>query len=699
MKKTQSFLWILAITILLLFSTNTIKANEINNIRLTEDTALTIAKNNNEVSAWLNTTSGELWRIDFDNFYWYIVFDSKIDDSFLHVTIDDPTEEIISINYSEFSHRWDYSYDEALLVTAREFFDEILADANYTTLNFEYNIWYSGVANYLEIDGWYYSNEFDAYMRGIMKFNQTQNGSYEFSLVQINSDTQFIASNHSYENITDLAEWDADIKNFKGNYTVDHSYFGQLLVLEEYRRWESDVMISNLEPGIYFEVRLHHWGYDEDVTTTTVTSPTLNTVTQNIEIIDYADPWIGIIISDDTGEIVRKFGSFMREHTTTEIVDLVVSDPEVMQIIQNNNDVTIRIYFSGYYTIHVDLWTDWYDWANFQIDDRTGEIIEKSVHIAILPTKTRDDIISIAMNNYDIIEYISNVDQFRTEINYNYNGIWHITFFDPILVAGGANIEINDTDGSVLWSGFYFGNVPSLSQAEVIDIALTVDLRDFYNDYPDAVISMYYEEWNEEWQVFVYSSTVLEAHVQITINDRSGRIESGPSYDFPYQNPSSDLNEILLTMYNDESYNTFVSTKKIEYQTVYYYEGYWRVYIEATDEIGVVHLFDMEINDDPSYVSYSNEWSNRDFYMYEPRGDAISWHIFNSWDGKWIGKQVSTPLGDVIGNYTPTESNPVTSHDNDDTSKPSLELEGFSLFPSLLTIALIIPIYMKRKRN
>ncbi|MHA2029430.1 MAG: hypothetical protein ACW99Q_08560, partial [Candidatus Kariarchaeaceae archaeon] len=127
MKKTQSFLWILAITILLLFSTNTIKANEINNIRLIEDTALTIAKNNNEVSAWLNTTSGELWRIDFDNFYWYIVFDSKIDDSFLHVTIDDPTEEIISINYSEFSHRWDYSYDEALLVTAREFFDEILA--------------------------------------------------------------------------------------------------------------------------------------------------------------------------------------------------------------------------------------------------------------------------------------------------------------------------------------------------------------------------------------------------------------------------------------------------------------------------------------------------------------------------------------------------------------------------------------------
>ncbi|MFV2014543.1 MAG: hypothetical protein ACC656_03890, partial [Candidatus Heimdallarchaeota archaeon] len=175
----------------------------------------------------------------------------------------------------------------------------------------------------------------------------------------------------------------------------------------------------------------------------------------------------------------------------------------------------------------------------------------------------------------------------------------------------------------------------------------------------------------------------------------TGRVNNIDNYKASRQ-PDSSYEDIETIMMGDETYQEFVSNYEVQYQSIIYYYNNWYVYVEGSDNDGFLWTLEMEIADYNLFVQNSWYYDTGEYYTRYPRGEEMQWQFGNQWDARYIGKHLSTPLGDVIEGYVPVSSS-TTSSKNENTS-PSLDLNGFELIPSLIAITFMIPVYLKRRK-
>lgn len=271
----------------------------------TENEVHTIAESNNEIADWLNQTNAVIFEVHLDYHYWHLIYDSQINSSYLQVIVDDTNGEVVSINYQDDGNRWYFYEDPKLKNEARNYFMGLPESATFVDLNFEIYFDYSGTANLVYFNGWRENS--DSNMNGMLTFNLTEQG-YVFSLSFIVANVQFGDTNYTLNNAKDQAATHQSVVNFLGNYTANEIYVQQWLVNDNFRPNEYDNKFNGLDPGYYFEIRYMNWDYNDDVITSTVTSPTLDSESSEIEIVNGQNNWHEVILSDDTGEIVGEFG-------------------------------------------------------------------------------------------------------------------------------------------------------------------------------------------------------------------------------------------------------------------------------------------------------------------------------------------------------------------------------------------------------
>ncbi|MFV2016135.1 MAG: hypothetical protein ACC656_11945, partial [Candidatus Heimdallarchaeota archaeon] len=390
--------------------------------------------------------------------------------------------------------------------------------------NFDISVEYSGIANYIYVNGWKWDGNSNYNMNSLIKFNRTQGGEYTFSLAFIRSNIEFGTTNYTLDSAKEQAGTYQNVVDFYNNYTVNEVRVDQWLIKDDFRiSIEEENKLSGLKFGYYFVVRYQSWEYFEYRDTVTIgVTPTSDSTMPDIEIIYDESPWYEVILSDSTGAFVKEYGTVSRNYSYEEITNIVLSDPEIIDWIANLNTVTLYLYYNGYGLFYVDISTNnWFDRANFIISDETGEILSKNIQKAIYATKSSQDILSIALSNPKISDWVLNTENYRVNYNYDFNGQWYLNFFDPIISDSWADLLINDTNGEILWAESYVGRSPEMTKDEVINAALSTDLSEFYIDYPDAKISMFYS-YDDLWWVYVYSPIVLEEYILIQINDNTG---------------------------------------------------------------------------------------------------------------------------------------------------------------------------------
>jgi len=167
----------------------------------------------------------------------------------------------------------------------------------------------------------------------------------------------------------------------------------------------------------------------------------------------------------------------------------------------------------------------------------------------------------------------------------------------------------------------------------VIDIALSTDLFAFYDEFPDAQISMFYG-WDDAWQVYVYSPLYYEANIEIIISDSDGNVKSTNDNSY-VRLPDNSREEIRNVLFDDDLFKEFIEGKTISYETIFFMNSNWYTYVEAIDSDGFYHMYESEIS---NYLgtNWSGYHKDNGGDVRYPRGDELVW-AFEDWWGARYG--------------------------------------------------------------
>jgi hypothetical protein len=289
--------------------------------------------------------------------------------------------------------------------------------------------------------------------------------------------------------------------------------------------------------------------------------------------------WLMVGIHDHSLEFYELAGTTTAERSMDEVLEIVESNPIFSNWLTDFR-YGISATFDGYDTWWVNIYglKSMY-WGYARVSDTNGTILESYTFTPIEAMKSEDQIREIVLSNQEIKDWIDNTMDYEIYMYYNYQGDWWVYLWDPIVSQNYAYAHVDDASGSISEISSYSVPKPKLSLNELFSILRRSDLVDFLESYPDAQMYLYFYE--ARWYVYAYSPVMIEASIQLVVNDDNGNIIQKQE-NYPDSFPEMSVAEVRNLIRTTDEYLNFTETN-IDYEEyIIYYQDVWRVSLYST---------------------------------------------------------------------------------------------------------------------
>ncbi|MHA2250460.1 MAG: hypothetical protein ACXAD7_08860 [Candidatus Kariarchaeaceae archaeon] len=679
-------------TVLFLVSSGFVTTSISQETNLTAEEALDIAMADPKVAEWLMTDEFQAEEPYISNNTMWIVVFTLVNDprKELVVYVDDVTGEVMEVLFYDVDDvptYYDEYVDEAIIfVQELELLSIFLQNNPYLNWNgWKYN-------DIVDINA--YSDDYENYVYLSIQLNITvTDGIPTFSLTHIHSNGFFGSPIHDFDEIVTLISEHEEVVEFVSL----HPEYSTNLNLQ----YKGDMGEYIYEIYYYPEYNETYYGRDyaeaEDLSL-------------NSFCFCGGGGWLQLIVDDRTGEVLETHGSYTSIHTMDEITRVMENHGEIGSWLDTLEDYEIYANYDGYSMWWINIWsTTTQDYSYLSVNDTTLEIFDYYIFIPIPASKTEAEVEALILANNEIANWVREVGNYNTFVYYDSQGNWYVNLHDVVLYQNYASARLDDKTGMVYDVYTHIINT-NLSVEEIYGILREADLEEFFNDFPDAVVHMYYSGeyryddfyekydnattvtspsgtepgWNPEpaengrWNIYVYSPTIVEARIEIVIDDETGKTVSRFE-ERPAVMPKNRVSDVMNIVNSLEEVNDFKINHTITYEYIYYYDKTWYVWLNGEDNRGYYSYVSALIDDadlevlDIEIFEYS--WGIRggvyeDLAVAEGPTDA-SIHGLNT--------DAGVPLGDILS----------------EPDGPTLSVPGFAVYLAILSIFTVV---FSRKR-
>jgi len=169
--------------------------------------------------------------------------------------------------------------------------------------------------------------------------------------------------------------------------------------------------------------------------------------------IDYEnrqENWLEVWIDDATGEIIEKWMSVPASKTETVIFNIANGTVEVQEFLAIYDDVEWDLWYDGYGTWYVWVWSSvQFDaYVFIEIDDFTGDILWIEEYIPVPPNHNESEVLTIVLSLTEVIDFMNNNIDYEM-YTFFFDGLWYVEFYSDSL-NGGLCVIVDDYDLSVI---------------------------------------------------------------------------------------------------------------------------------------------------------------------------------------------------------------------------------------------------------
>ncbi|MHA2502355.1 MAG: hypothetical protein ACXAE3_05785 [Candidatus Kariarchaeaceae archaeon] len=564
---------------------------------LTADEVVDIALSDPEVSEWVAINEYEVGTpyIAYDD-VWLVIFFAK--SSELHVYIDDATSEVVDIDHIKYDV-YEESYPEAITFVRNHEFLSGLGDnlTQFSWSAYSYN-------SVIYVYGSRSSNDYQ-WINAELEIDDSS----EFTLLKMNANFGFGSPSLNLEEVTEIMYSLEDVQEYLALVEDVYLSFSISYELNRPNLYQYDFYFN---PNIYY-------AYD-----TVTESPNEGETSEGSEGADDSGDidesyrygfapcgeyhWMNIVISGE-GEILGIFGSTTADLTEDEVMDLMVADATVGPWLETIPDVIIDLYFDGYGIWWISVYS--YTTADFGymgLNETSSEVIDLYIFEPIPAELSESEVKEIAISHLDIENWIESVRDYHEYFYYDNQGTWYVYLYDPIVYQNYVWMVIDDAKGSVEEVRINLIET-NLELSEIYEILIDEGVGDFLEEYPDAMIYLYYSDYsyydreygepsesNAVWNVYIYSPVIIEAGMSLTIDDETGQVLQKTTRK-PAVAPSQSVDSIGEMIENLDIYSEFVSQVEVEYSSVYYYDGAWYGWYSGVAANGTYLYLSVSVSD------------------------------------------------------------------------------------------------------
>ncbi|OLS28733.1 MAG: hypothetical protein HeimC2_04630 [Candidatus Heimdallarchaeota archaeon LC_2] len=648
------------------------------NNRMTMEEVSLVVRNNSEVASWLvNHTldSENIWGWDG---FWTVQMSTynQTDFFYLEIIVNDLTQKVLSVSYYFDEYRT-WELENLIIANARNYLSQPEFFSLFGDNIQNFDMWMLGNSK-IQFNYW----EMEYQMYGELAFTHSLNGTLNFQLIVIQSEISFGNATLNFDDALAIAENTYLFEDFKSNY----SFYGINTMVVQYLNF--DTPYSHFPPGYVIQIEQGAWIEGEilefvEGTFIERTNYDFGFESSYVWFDNYKR--INAFINGSDGTVLQLKKYYLDSYA--HFANLALEEPGVSELV---NDM--RKFNGNFYLMYEDIYrltiNDEFSPARIivEMNVTSGKILFVDLLVPIPPTRTESDIVNIALSNYEIIVLMQNTIDFDYSISYDFQGTWHLEFFDRIMTEASGSIEIDDISGDVIYSSAWYNDPPNLEISDVIQIALEADLRAFNRDHLNARISMFFD-WDRNWQILVYDPIYVDSYIKITVGDTNQDIVLIKDNTNTFST-SNDVDAVKAYIQTLDEYKEFENLVGEKYEYIYYLDN-WRVYLENIDSENVKTEIFFSLGDSSFIITdnYSYEyWMNRNNQRIWPAelNDLFEYQ----WGFERLDKIPYTLLSDVIVEYTPTT--PLS-----DESTQSLELPAFTI--SLSISILFLTTFISKK--
>ncbi len=322
--------------------------------------------------------------------------------------------------------------------------------------------------------------------------------------------------------------------------------------------------------------------------------------------------YVFVVIDDNTGEIIYSESYIYSDEANLseeQVMAIAMNSSDVQEFIHNYPNYYYSVWFDGFNYWYVEFYNmeTYYSWCDVVIDDDTGLIVGIYKSGDVFQTNLNEtEVLNIALNDPDVQLFIQNNPDYEVYIyfsgfcdimetsegnlNDSENALWEVDFWSTNY-SDWISLLINDSTGLIIDK--WMPNSAHLTNDEVMSIVNAIpEVVNFTTVYPDYQVSIYYDGIGY-WYVRLYSTTFLDAYVDILIDDNTGEIISLTSY-FPSA-PLHSIDQVEKFVLAIDDVENYIANFTDDYEIdIYFEDTCWYVFVYSPSADYGIYI---EIND------------------------------------------------------------------------------------------------------
>ncbi|MCY3414564.1 MAG: hypothetical protein INQ03_23145 [Candidatus Heimdallarchaeota archaeon] len=602
-------------------------------LNLSAEEAITIAKQDNEVSSWVIQYKATE-AAEYTDGLWYVQFSSTAQPgTFLLAKVDDASATLIdydqislggpSMNAPNMETGAPVDTSEDAMSSAPQagfgYYNDVCEGGFYTDCgryysdmgenfsqaaidfvksldyiiifdNYEMEFYAYGYQweddNYGYVWAYYFDEVEDEYIYidfGL-DFTEITDNSWTFSVTSISSNVIFVETEYTLDDVWNLIEASDEYLNYTSIVSSYNDYV--------YFQYLNDIFTFTV--SLYPEYNWDEYEYYDNETDPS--TPTDN----------YEYSWIEFVVEDGTG-IAEIWGTHSNSLSESDVFAIALQSANLTDWFNSvvNYDLSASYSGRGYWYVYLYDEVDYYSYAYVYINDRTSEIEYIYSMIAIPALHEEYEMHSMVENLEFTSDFFDQVDNYESYYYYDHYGSWWISYYDTDDWRNYFYLQVNDSDLSIQFSGLWLITPATMAESEVVDVAMDAGLSEFIDLYDNIDVYIYYDGYGTHF-VYAYDAILIEAFAFAAINDTSAELIHYYEY-HPEILPEMEVNEVLNIALNTENYTEFLKNCDIAYYYLYFYRGTWYFYAYGLDYEDTWYGYSLSIDDSTGEII--DEWS------------------------------------------------------------------------------------------